>query len=143
MENVELLQNIYKESSMAVFTLEKILKNIGSSKNKIKKVLKEELIEYKIYKSKSTELLNRNDEEPIENGFFIKLGSGMEINMKVSPDDLSTISEILLKGINSGINKISEKINDYKEIAGKEVLDLALKFLDYQTKEKLKLEKLF
>ena len=139
-ENIEVLQDVYKASEMAVYGLEKICKNLKNNKTKIANVVRSELKQYKKYKEKSKELLDKNDYEPQQNSFFAKLGSSMEINMKVSPEDLSMVSEILTKGLKSGIKKMEDKLNNYKGKLNKDTEEFVKEFLDYQKEEETKLK---
>lgn len=139
-ENIEILQDIYKGSEMAYYALEKIAKNFKNNKSELKNIVKNELKEYKKYMQETKDLLNQKDENIKESGFFAKLGSSIEISMKISPDDLSSVSEILLKGLQMGIKQMEEKLKEYKDKLDIEILKLAQKFLEYQKEEKAKID---
>lgn len=48
-ENLELLEYVYKNSEMGVFSLTKLIKAINDKENKIKKVIEEEIKGYEKY----------------------------------------------------------------------------------------------
>ena len=98
-ENIEFLQDIYQFSEMGYYSTNKMLNNIKPCKSKLKQVLYQEKKKYKEYKEKCEDLLDIYDTEVEKVNFFTKLGSGLEINMKVSCEDLSFVPKILTKAM--------------------------------------------
>ena len=51
-ENIELLEYIYKNSEMGVFTIKTLLKELKDKENKIKRLADDEMKEYNRFKRK-------------------------------------------------------------------------------------------
>lgn len=135
-ENIEFLQDIYQFSEMGYYSTNKMLNNIKPCKSKLKQVLYQEKKKYKEYKEKCEDLLDIYDTEAQKVNFFTKLGSGLEINMKVSPDDLSFVPKILIKEINDNILKINKKKKETKEKLDEKVNLIIESFVSFLKQEK-------
>ncbi len=135
-ENVEVLQDIYRFSEMGYYSTNKMLNNIKPCKSKLKSVLYQEKKKYKEYKEQCEYLLEVYDTEVEKVNFFTKLSSGLEINVKVSCDDLSWVSKILLKSINENISKLNKKQKELEDKLDDRVNDVMNTFLDFQHHEK-------
>jgi len=135
-ENIEFLQDIYQFSEMGYYSTNKMLNNIKPCKSKLKQVLYQEKKKYKEYKEKCEDLLDIYDTEVEKVNFFTKLGSGLEINMKVSCEDLSFVPKILIKEINDNILKINKKKKETKEKLDEKVNLIIESFVSFLKQEK-------
>ena len=135
-ENIEFLQDIYQFSEMGYYSTNKMLNNIKPCKSKLKQILYQEKKKYKEYKEKCEDLLDIYDTEVEKVNFFTKLGSGLEINMKVSCEDLSFVPKILIKEINDNILKINKKKKETKEKLDEKVNLIIESFVSFLKQEK-------
>lgn len=135
-ENIELLEYIYKNSEMGVFTINELLKNLEEKDNKIKGLAKEELDKYEEFKEKSEELIKKYDYDVKKNKLTSKIMSSMGINHEVNSDNSdSSIAHMLTEGITMGIVDMETKIKNYKDSAEKDIVKLAKDFLKFQQDE--------
>lgn len=140
-ENIELLEIIYKNAEMGVFTVNKLLKELEEKENKIKKLAKEELDTYEKYKEESEELIKKYDYDLEKNKLTSKIMSSMGISKEVDSDNSdASIAHMLTEGITMGIVDIQTKIDNYKDSVNKDILKLAKKFLKFQSDEVEKLK---
>lgn len=134
-ENLELIKHIYKDSEMASYTVEVLLKDLEDKDNKIKKTAQELLNCYQEFLAKSKKILKKEKQELPNSGIMSKMGAKMGINKEVNNDNSdSSIADMLIKGISTGIIDTKKKIKDYKDIADKKELKLANDFLKFQEK---------
>lgn len=140
-ENVELLQYIYKNSEMGVFTINELLKDIEEKDNKIKGLAKDELDSYEKYKERAFELIEKYDYEVEKNKLTSKIMSSMGISHEVKSDNSdASISHMLTEGITMGIVDMETKIKNYKDKVEKDIMKLAKEFLKFQQDELEKLK---
>lgn len=140
-ENIELLQFIYKNSEMGVFTIKQLLKNLEDKDNKIKGLAKEELDSYENFKEESEELIEAYDYDVQKNKITSKIMSSMGISHEVNSDNSdSSIAHMLTEGITMGIVDMETKINNYKDKVEKDIMKLAKDFLKFQQEEVEKLK---
>ena len=136
-ENVELLEYIYKNAEMGVFTMTKLLKDLKEKENRIKPVVEKELKEYEKYLKKSKKLLNN---EPLEkNGIISKMMSSMGIKKEtISDNSDAAIAHMIIEGATMGIVDIKSKVKNYEKTANKKIITLAKnysKMLECQIEE--------
>lgn len=138
-ENVELLEYIYQNAEMGVYTLTKLLENLNGKENKIIKVAEKELKEFENYYKDSKKLLAKNGFEKKDNSMMSKMGASMGIKMETRKDNSdAAIAHMLIQGITMGTLDISTKIKNYKNVADKSNIKLAedyLKTLECQIEE--------
>lgn len=140
-ENIELLEYIYKTAEMGVYTVNKLLIELEDKENKIKKLAKSQLDEYKKFKKESKKLIKKNNYDLEKNSLMAKIGSSMGIRKEVNSDNSdASIAHMLTQGITMGVVDIETKINNYKETVDKDILDLAKRFLKFQQEEIEKLK---
>ncbi|MBP3841695.1 MAG: hypothetical protein IK997_06235 [Bacilli bacterium] len=140
-ENVELLQYVYKNSEMGVFTINELLKKLEKKDNKIKGLAKEELDSYENFKEESEDLIGKYDYDVEGNKLTSKIMSSMGISHEVNSDNSdSSIAHMLTEGITMGIVDMETKINNYKDRVDKDILKLAKDFLKFQQEELEKLK---
>lgn len=134
-EEFELVEHIHKDASMAVYTLEKLLKNLQERDNKIKGFVEEILQKYEEYVKVSKEELEKNNIVPTEEGIIAKMMSSMGISKEVKEDNSdASIADMLIKGISMGSIEMEKKIKDYDKEVDKNYLKLAKDFLKFQEK---------
>ena len=140
-ENNELLMHIYKTSEMGVYTTKTLLGYIKNKENKIKHVLESELKEYEKFMIKSEELLEKEELEPKGNNLMAKMGSDIGIMMETIKDNSDpALASMLIEGITMGIVDMETKINNYKNVCNKDILEIAKNFQNYQQNEVEKLK---
>lgn len=140
-ENIELLEYIYKNSEMCVFTLTKLLEDLEGKENKIKKVIDEEIKKYQSYLKEAEKIIKQNKFELSKNSLMAKMGSSMGIKKEVRIDNSdAAIAHMLTEGITMGIVDIESKIKNYKKCVDKEIYDLAKEYLKYHQSEIEKLK---
>lgn len=140
-ENKNILEIIYKDAEMAVYTLDTLLKELENKDNKIKDDIKKILDEYKKYKEKSKELLLENDIEPKEIGMLAKMSSDMGVKKEVIGDNSdSSMADMLIKGVSMGSIEIDKCISA-NEKADKKIMGFAKDFRKFQEKTIDKLKK--
>lgn len=135
-ENLELLEYIYQNAEMGVFTLTKLLTLINEKENKIKKIVGEELRKYEMYLKESKKLIKKNKLDAKPNKMMNKMGASMGIKMEVKKDNSdASIAHMLTEGFTMGIVDITSKIDNYKDTVSKDILKLAKEYLKYQQGE--------
>lgn len=132
-ENIELLEYIYKDASMAAFTLEELLKDLNGRDNKIIKPCEDILKGYERYRDETKEKILKLDTEVKEANILSKMGAKMGIKKEVLHDNSDvSIADMLIKGISMGTIDMEKKIENYKENVDKENLKLAKDFYQFQ-----------
>ncbi len=134
-ENLELYKHIYKDSDMAIFTINKLLKDLKEKDNKIKGVIEDILKEYEKYYIESKEYLESNNTSLDENTPLSKMGASMGIKKEVKSDNSdASIAEVLIQGIAMGSLDMEKRITNYKKEVDKKELKFAEEFLKFQQK---------
>lgn len=139
-ENKNILESIYKDANMAVYTLNTLLKNLENKDNKIKSDIEKIFEEYKKYESEAKDLLIKNDLEVKEINMLSKLSSDIGVKKEVIDDNSdASIADMLIKGVSMGSIDIDKCISVNKK-ADKKILEFAKDFHKFQEKtiEKLK-----
>ena len=135
-ENTELLEYIYQNTEMGVFTLTKLLNCINETENKIKVLVGNELKEYEKFYKEAQKLIKKTKVETKENKLSKKIGASFGIKMDLLKDNSdASIAHMLTEGITMGIVDISSKIDKYKDKVEKKILKLAKDYLKYQQSE--------
>lgn len=130
-ENVELLEYVYKNAEMGVFTITELLKNLNDKENKIKMIAEKELKEFEQYYKDSEKLLSKHGVPKKKNGTMTKMGASMGIKKETKKDNSdSSIAHMLIQGITMGVVDISSKIDNYKNVAEKNNIKFAKEYLD-------------
>ena len=140
-ENLELLEYIYKNSEMGVFTIKTLLKNLNEKDNKIKKLADDEMKEYNKFQDESKKLIKKHGFELKTSGIMAKIGSSMGIKKEVKKDNSdSAIAHLLTEGITMGIVDMETKLKNYKDTVDKKIYNLGKEFLKFQQGEVEKLK---
>ena len=140
-ENMELLEYIYKNSEMGVFTIKQLLKKIDEKENKIKKLADDQMKEYNKFQDEARKLIKKHGYQLKENGLMAKMGSTMGINKEVKKDNSdSNIAHMLTEGITMGVVDMETKLKNYKDTVDKKIYNLGKEFLKFQQGEIEKLK---
>ena len=140
-ENIELLEYIYKNSEMGVFTIKTLLKDLKTQENKIKKLADDEMKEYNKFQDESRKLIIKHGYELKTSGIMAKMGSSIGIKKEVKKDNSdSAIAHMLTEGITMGIVDMETKLKNYKDTVDKKIYDLGKEFLKFQQGEIEKLK---
>lgn len=132
-ENIELLEYIYKDASMATYTLEELLKELNGKDNKITKPYEDILKGYERYRDEIKEKLLKLDSELKEDSLMAKMGAKMGIKKEVISDNSdASIADMLIKGISMGSIDMEKKIKTYQENVDKENMNWAKDFYQFQ-----------
>lgn len=140
-EKFELLEQVHHDTSMAVYTIEKLIAKLKDKDNKIKSYLEEILKEYQNYQEETQKILKENNKEISNPSIMSKVGSSMGISKEVKEDNSdSSIADMLIQGVSMGSIEIEKKLKEYEKDIDKEHKKLARKYLKFQEKtiEKLK-----
>ena len=138
----ELLLYIYQDSKMATTNLTTLLTTINNKDNKIKKTIEEILTEYEKYLKESEKLLKKQDIEPKEKSIIANFSSKMGIKSEIAKDNSdSRIADMLIKGLSMGSIDMQKKIDNFKDITDKKIIDLAKKLKSFQEKQIEELKK--
>ena len=135
-ENLEMLEYMHKNASMGAFTLTSLINELNDKENKIKKVVQDELTEYKKFVKEIEKLYKKGKYEKSKISLMTKMMSSMGIKKEVLKDNSdAAIAHMLTEGITMGVVDISTKIKNFEGIVNKDIIKLAKKYLDYQQKE--------
>ncbi len=141
-ENLELLEYIYKSSSMGRDSLTNLLKELNDKENKLKGTISDELSEYEKYAKKSKDLLKKNKGKIKDNSIVTKIMSKEGIKKEVRDDNSdASIAHMLIEGLTMGVVDIETKIKNLDEKANKDIVNLADNYFKFQQKEIEKLKK--
>ena len=140
-ENIELLEYIYENAEMGVYTTTCLINKLENKENKIKHVLESELKEYEKHMSESQKILQRNDVEPNGSNMMIKMSSDIGITIETIKDNSDVaMAQMLIQGMTMGTTDIESKIKKYKLTCDKSIIKMAKKYLKFQENEIEKLK---
>ena len=140
-ENIELLEYIYKNSEMGVFTIKTLLNNLNEKENKIKKLADDQMKEYNKFQDESRKLIKKHGYELKTSEIMEKMGSSMGIKKEVKKDNSdSAIAHMLTEGITMGVVDMETKLKNYKDTVDKKIYNLGKEFLKFQQGEIEKLK---
>lgn len=141
-ENIEILNHIYTSSEMGVVSLTNILKELKEKENKIKKDISDELTLYEKYLKLSKKLIKKYKGDLKKNSMMIKMMSKMGVKKEVTNDNSdASIAHMVIEGLTMGIVDMETKINNYKEVVDKDILDISSDYLEFQQEELEKMKK--
>ncbi len=140
-ENIQLLEYVYKNSEMGVFTIKTLLKDLEGKDNKIKNLAEEEMKKYNMFGDEARKIIKKNKYELKENGIMAKIGSSMGIKKEVMKDNSdASMAHLLTEGITMGIVDMETKLKNYQDKVDKDVYKLGKDFLKFQQEEIEKLK---
>lgn len=132
-EENELLEIMYQDCFMACKNLEVLLNEIKDKDNKIKGKIEYILKEYEKYLKIVKKYLKNNKIKPKRVSTFALMGAKMKLKKDVKNDNSdSKISDIVIQGLVMGIIDINKRLDDYRDIVEKEIIDVTESFLSFQ-----------
>ena len=141
-ENFELLEHIYKDSEMSVYTLSDLLQKLKDKDNKIKESIEDILHTYEEFLKKSKEILESHDINLSHVGMMAKMGADMGIKKEVKADNSdSSMADLLIQGISMGSLDMEKKLSVYEKQVDQEFLRMGKDFLKFQQNSIEKLKK--
>ncbi len=136
-QNLELVEYLYKNSEMGVYTLTKLLEELNGKENKIKKLVEEELKEYEKFYKESKKIITKHKLEPDGNSIMAKMGSDMGIKKEVKKDNSdSSIAHMIIEGVTMGLVDIETKIKNYTGEVDGDIMRLAKNYKKALEKQK-------
>ena len=136
-QNLELVEYLYKNSEMGVYTLTKLLEELNGKENKIKKLVEEELKEYEKFYKESKKIITKHKLEPDGNSIMAKMGSDMGIKKVVKKDNSdSSIAHMIIEGVTMGLVDIETKIKNYTGEVDGDIMRLAKNYKKALEKQK-------
>ena len=138
----ELLEYMYKSSSMGVTSLTNVLKEIDNKENKLKSVISDELTKYEKFFKKCDKLLKKHKAKISDNNIMIKVMSKQGIKREIKKDNSdAAVAHLLIEGLTMGVVDIESKIKNFDTKVDKDILKLASSYLKFQQDEIEKLKK--
>ena len=132
-ENLELLEYMYKNTQMGVYSCTKLIEELNNKENKIKKVIEGILKGYENYYKESKRLIKKDKYPENNNSIITKIGNSFGIKMEVKKDNSdSAMAKLLTQGLTMGCVDIASKIDRYEHDADKKILKLAKEYLKFQ-----------
>ena len=140
---MDMIEKIYKDSEMSIYTLQDTLKKLEGKDNKITTLIQKIEEEYHNYLEECKAILENNNVPVQSSGVFAKMGADMGIMKEVMMDNSdSSIADMLIKGITMGILDLEKMVENKKESVDKGTLKMAHRFIKFQ-KEKVEEVKKF
>ena len=132
-ENLELLEYIYKNAEMGVYSSTKLIQDINGKENKIIKTVEGILKGYENYFKDSKALIKKYKYPQNKNSIITKISSSMGMKMEIAKDNSdSAIAKLLTQGLTMGVVDIASKIDRYEHDADKKILSLAKRYMKFQ-----------
>lgn len=139
---MDMIEKIYKDSEMSIYTLRDTLEKLEGKDNKIKDLIRKIEEGYQKYLVESKSFLENNNIDIQKTGVFAKMGADMGITKEVIMDNSdASIADMLIKGITMGILDLEKMLENKKESASKEVLKMVHHFIKFQKEEVEKVKK--
>jgi len=129
---VEVLDELYKNVSMARQAVDDVLPKVKSSE--LAAHLKEQYEEYSKFSNRICKLLGENCREPKDANIMAKMSTkiGIEMNTLTDPSD-EHIAQMTIEGTTMGITDIIRLVRDYENSnCSQEALTLAKSIVSYQ-----------
>jgi len=128
----ELLKAIYKDSSMSVYSLTQLLKELEDKDNKITTTITHIKEGYERYLKETEKLAKKYKIKLIEETMMAKMGAKMGIKEEIKKDNSDArIADMLIKGIAMGSLDIEKKMKNFKS-EEKEINEWTKEFYQFQ-----------
>lgn len=132
-EKYKLLDQIHHDSSMSAYTIKVLINELGDRDNKITPYLEEIQNKYIAFETQSKNILEELGLDSKDPSLMSKMGSSMAIDKEVRVDNSdAAIADMMIQGVNMGLNKIVKRLKDYDKELSKEHKKLARDFLNFQ-----------
>ncbi len=131
--NLELVHKVYKDSDMAVSTIDTLLKEMKHYDIDIVDTIRNIKKGYERYKKKSSELLKSEKIGLDKVGIVSKMmaDTGVKQKLKYRHSESGVVS-MLIKGMHMGVKDIDKILEQLEEKADQESITLARDFLVFQ-----------
>lgn len=139
----EILDYIYKNSTMGYESTMTLLKSIEDKQNQIKDAVHDIINSYEDFTKKAELLLCKINADGKKYNIMATMSADMSVKRKVSKDNSdSAIAQMLIKGLTMGQNNMSKIYDNItKKDVDKKVLNLLDNFKEFQINAIKKLEK--
>lgn len=128
----ELLNAVYKDSSMSVYSLSQLQKELKDCDNKIMETVSNIKEGYERYLKETEKLAKKHKVKLQEEGMMAKMGAKMGIKEELKKDNCDArVADMLIKGIAMGSLDIEKKIRNFKS-EEKEINEWASDFYKFQ-----------
>ena len=133
-ENIELIEYLYQNAEMGLYSTKKLIGALNDKENTIKKDLELLLKGYEKYFKESKNIINKSKYKIKKTKLSTKIGSNMGIKMEVNKDNSdSAIAHLLIEGLTMGVVDITSKIKRYEKEIEKNLITLAKEYLSFQS----------
>ena len=139
----EILDYIYKNSSMGYESTMTLLKTLQDKGNKITEVVTDIINSYSEFTKRSEYLLSKINADGKKLNIMATMSADMNIKRKIGKDNSdAAVAKMLIKGLSMGQNNMAKAFDNInKKDVDKKVLDLLDDFKDFQINAMKKLEK--
>lgn len=126
-DNIEFLNYIYQNARMGIVGIENIEEKITDID--LKKIIKEQLNDYEKICEEVIQIFVKHNKKEKDINAMAKINTYLSSNLNlIGKDPNQEIAKLMIKGSNTGIIEITEKINKYKE-ADENIIKIAKKLL--------------
>lgn len=128
---MNIVEQIYKDSNMSIFTLEALLDDLKTRDNKITGDVENLKKGYERYLKEAEKILKKENGEKKKIGFFEKKMAKEGVKKEVKEDNSdASIAEMLIKGISMSTLEM-EKLLKKEEKCDQKILELAHDFMAF------------
>lgn len=128
----QILNAVYKDSSMSVYSLMQLQKELKDLDNKIGDTVSDIKEGYERYLKETEKLAKKYKVKLKEESMMAKMAAKMGIKEEIKKDNSDArVADMLIKGIVVGSVDIEKKIKNFKS-EEKEINEFGLKFYEFQ-----------
>lgn len=128
----QILNAVYKDSSMSVYSLMQLQKELKDLDNKIGDTISDIKEGYERYLKETEKLAKKYKVKLKEESMMAKMAAKMGIKEEIKKDNSDArVADMLIKGIVVGSVDIEKKMKNFKS-EEKEINELGLKFYEFQ-----------
>lgn len=142
-DDVNLLEYIYQSAKISQETVGRII-NLKSEEDDLKRLLKEQLLNYKKIASSARTMLERRNKKIKEIGIFSQMITYMSTKLNISQKDDETnnknIVNIICQNSKQEIDELNIKLKE-SNIKSKSIVNLAERFIKFEQEFLSKLNK--
>ena len=142
-DDVNLLEYIYQSAKISQETVGRII-NLKSEEDDLKRLLKEQLLNYKKIASSARTMLERRNKKIKEIGIFSQMITYMSTKLNISQKDDETnnknIVNIICQNSKQEIDELKNKLKE-SNIKSKSIVNLAERFIKFEQEFLSKLNK--
>lgn len=132
-ENLEVINQIYKDSDASISSLSALLNDLKEKDNKIKETVHNILKGYERYLKETEKILKKENVEPEKMKMIPKIMAKMGVDKEVKKDNSdASIAGMLIQGIQMGELDIEKKLKQYEKSLDHKTVKLAKEFREFQ-----------